>query len=189
MTTKRNPQIIKTVTDEATLLNQALTLSTFPTAQNWMGLLGQGGRLVAAFAGHASQKSILDAARRNRTSIEQKDWNIDLRLQLEMYAEGHVVDFQSVDLYLPSLTPFQQAIIEVTRRLPYGQTASYGDLAAKAGFPRAARAVGTIMAKNRFPILIPCHRVLAAGGKLGGYGCPLGTEFKQRLLDMEAQQA
>jgi methylated-DNA-[protein]-cysteine S-methyltransferase len=69
--------------------------------------------------------------------------------------------------------------------LAYGQTSTYGELALRVGHPRAARAVGTVMATNRFPILIPCHRVLASGGKLGGYSSHAGTNLKQILLDME----
>lgn len=161
-------------------------ISIFSTELHWMGLLGQNGHLIASFAGHSSRKSILDAAHRHARQIQDADWNPDLRLRLESYAEGEPTDFSSIELCVPTMTSFQQAVISTTRMLAYGQTAAYGELAMKAGYPRAARAVGTIMARNRFPILIPCHRVLAAGGKLGGYGCPLGTRFKQRLLDMEA---
>jgi len=76
-------------------------------------------------------------------------------------------------------------VLAVTKRLKYGETTTYGQLARDVGHPGAARAVGTVMSTNKFPIIIPCHRVLAAGGKLGGYTSPAGTDLKQRLLDME----
>jgi methylated-DNA-[protein]-cysteine S-methyltransferase len=66
---------------------------------------------------------------------------------------------------------------------------SYGELAAKAGYPRAARAVGSVMSSNRFPIVIPCHRVVAAGEKPGGYTSPQGVGMKLRLLALEAGAA
>ncbi|GIS60136.1 MAG: hypothetical protein CM1200mP2_23610 [Planctomycetaceae bacterium] len=72
------------------------------------------------------------------------------------------------------------------RQVGYGQTTSYGEVARKIGRPGAARAVGTAMANNTVPILIPCHRVIAASGRLGGFSAPRGTRLKQRLLDLEA---
>ena len=86
------------------------------------------------------------------------------------------------------MTPFQLCVANATRRIPYGTTVSYGQLASLAGYPRAARAVGTVMSQNRFPILIPCHRVLASGGKLGGYTSVAGVDFKSRLLGLESQR-
>jgi methylated-DNA-[protein]-cysteine S-methyltransferase len=80
-------------------------------------------------------------------------------------------------------TEFQ---VEVWKRLcevPYGEVVSYGELAAMAGRPRAARAVGMIMGQNRVPIVAPCHRVITSDGKLGGFGC--GIEVKKRLLALE----
>ncbi len=114
------------------------------------------------------------------------DWNLELRQRLERYCLGERGDFDDVPLALPSLTEFQQRVLKVTRRIPYGKTLSYGRLAEKAGAPRAARAVGTVMSSNRFPIVIPCHRVVAAGDKTGGYTCPQGVGMKLRLLAMEA---
>ena len=105
----------------------------------------------------------------------------------EAYAEGEVVDFSGVRLQLPEMTDFRRKVIVTTRRLRYGETVSYGELARRVGHPGAARAVGTAMSTNRFPIVVPCHRVLASGGKLGGYSSPAGTRLKQQMLDMEAK--
>ena len=71
------------------------------------------------------------------------------------------------------------------RKIPYGKTLSYGQLAAKAGRPGAARAVGNHMAGNRTPIIVPCHRVLPSGGGLGGFSAAGGVALKRRLLEME----
>ncbi len=80
-------------------------------------------------------------------------------------------------------TPFQVTVWEALQEVPFGQILSYGELATKIGKPKAARAVGSAMGKNRIPILIPCHRVIANGGKLGGFGC--GLPVKRKLLEIE----
>ena len=88
-------------------------------------------------------------------------------------------------LDLAGLPPFHEKVLAAARRISYGRTATYGELAARAGSPRAARAVGQAMAHNPVPLIIPCHRVLAAGGRLGGYGG--GLDLKRRLLGLESK--
>jgi methylated-DNA-[protein]-cysteine S-methyltransferase len=80
-------------------------------------------------------------------------------------------------------TPFQEAVLEAMRAIPYGETATYGEVAALAGHPNAQRAVGSVCAHNRFALFVPCHRVVAAEG-LGPYGS-LGPGYKRRLLELE----
>jgi methylated-DNA-[protein]-cysteine S-methyltransferase len=163
----------------------------FRTAIGWLGIAGQGGVVRAVFVGHPSVASLKQAAGRwalesSATGlVDDADWHPDLRERLQAYAEGERVDFEDFELALPDRTPFRDKVLAATRRLGYGVTTTYGDLARRVGHPGAARAVGTVMSTNRFPILIPCHRVLAAGGQLGGYTSPSGTDLKQRLLDME----
>jgi methylated-DNA-[protein]-cysteine S-methyltransferase len=87
------------------------------------------------------------------------------------------------------LSPFAVAVVQAARRIPVGETRSYGQLAMAAGRPRAARAVGRVMARNRTPLLIPCHRVVGSGGKLGGFSAIDGLRMKERLLQLEAALA
>lgn len=82
-------------------------------------------------------------------------------------------------------TPFQRAVWNQLQQVPYGTTLSYGELAELAGYPNAARAVGSAMAKNPLPILIPCHRVIASNGQLGGYTG--GLQIKTFLLNLERE--
>jgi methylated-DNA-[protein]-cysteine S-methyltransferase len=103
--------------------------------------------------------------------------------RLAAYFAGKRDDFLDVELDLEDPTPFQRAVVETLRRIPYGETVTYGELAALAGHPNAQRAAGTFCAHNRFPIVVPCHRVVAADG-LGSYGS-LGVEYKRRLLELE----
>lgn len=99
------------------------------------------------------------------------------------YFDGEVVDFSGLELDTSSASPFFRAAWESTRRIPYGKTWSYGELAASIGKPGAARAAGMAMSRNRYPIVIPCHRVIGANGSLVGFGGRL--EWKQALLDLE----
>ena len=99
------------------------------------------------------------------------------------YFAGGRVDFDDVPIDLEWCTDFQRAVAETLRGVPYGETVSYGELAALAGYPNAHRAAGTFCAHNRLPLVLPCHRVVSAGG-IGGYGS-LGEGFKRRLLELE----
>jgi len=100
----------------------------------------------------------------------------------DFFAGGRV-GFDDVPIDLEWCTDFQRAVAGTLRTVPYGETVSYGELAALAGYPNAHRAAGTFCAHNRLPLVLPCHRVVAAGG-IGGYGS-LGEGFKRRLLGLE----
>ena len=105
----------------------------------------------------------------------------EARSQLSAYLKGDRRDF---DLPLaPQGTTFQKAVWQSMREIPYGRTQSYGDLAKK--LKSGARAVGGASSRNPIPIFIPCHRVLAAHGGLGGYSAKGGVKTKRRLLALE----
>lgn len=103
--------------------------------------------------------------------------------RLRSYFAGEPVDFDGVQLELDGETEFGCRIALELRRVPRGEVVTYGELAALAGRPGAARAAGSFCARNRLPILVPCHRVVSAGG-LGSYGS-LGKGYKRRLLELE----
>ena len=99
------------------------------------------------------------------------------------YFAGVPDAFSDVAIELSWGTPFQRRVVEAMRSIPYGETVTYGEVAALAGYPNAQRAVGTVCAANRFSLVVPCHRVVAADG-LGSYGS-LGPGYKRRLLELE----
>ncbi len=102
------------------------------------------------------------------------------------YFAGEAADFSAVPLDLRNADPFFAQIYDALRRVGWGRTTTYGELAAVVGASReAARDVGMAMAQNPMPLLIPCHRVLAAGGKLGGFSAPGGAATKARMLRLE----
>jgi methylated-DNA-[protein]-cysteine S-methyltransferase len=92
---------------------------------------------------------------------------------------------QSIPLDLSGLGPFCRRVYELARAIPAGETVTYGELAARAGEPGAARAVGQAMARNPFPLIVPCHRVMAAHGGAGGFSARGGVATKFRLLRIE----
>jgi methylated-DNA-[protein]-cysteine S-methyltransferase len=102
---------------------------------------------------------------------------------LSDYFAGNGASFDGIALDLAGCTAFQRALTLALRAVPRGETVTYGELAALAGRPNAPRAAGTFCAHNRFGIVVPCHRVVAAGG-LGAYGS-LGPDYKRRLLALE----
>jgi methylated-DNA-[protein]-cysteine S-methyltransferase len=111
------------------------------------------------------------------------DFAPTLIARLRAFFAGAGDDFRDVDLDLDELTPFQRDLAGALRAVPRGDVVTYGELAALAGRPGAARAAGTFCALNRFGVFVPCHRVVAARG-LGGYGS-LGASYKRRLLALE----
>jgi methylated-DNA-[protein]-cysteine S-methyltransferase len=103
--------------------------------------------------------------------------------RLRAYFAGSDDDFSDVELDLGDVTPYGRSLAQALRAVPRGEVVTYGELAALAGRPGSARAAGTFCARNRFGVLVPCHRVVGATG-LGGYGS-LGSGYKRRLLALE----
>jgi methylated-DNA-[protein]-cysteine S-methyltransferase len=102
------------------------------------------------------------------------------------YFEGEETDFSGFALDLADQDAFFRRIYEATRKVGWGRTTTYGALAKELGAePQAARDVGQAMAANPIPLFIPCHRVLAAGGKVGGFSAPGGSAAKLRMLELE----
>ena len=99
--------------------------------------------------------------------------------------EGESEDLSAVAVDLSALPEFEQRVLEETRRIPCGETRTYGEIAARLGTAGAARAVGGALGRNPIPIVIPCHRVLAASGRSGGFSAPGGVTTKMKMLQIE----
>ena len=112
----------------------------------------------------------------------------DVRLAIEgvtALLRGEPVDLTRVEIDLRRVPEFHRRVYEITRAIPPGRTLTYGEIAAHLGMPGAAREVGQALGRNPFPLVIPCHRVVAAGGKLGGFSATGGARTKLRLLEIE----
>jgi methylated-DNA-[protein]-cysteine S-methyltransferase len=118
--------------------------------------------------------------------VADDDLADDVLERLVQFAAGEAVDFSDIPVDGEHLSPFQRRVVRACRAIGRGQTRTYGELAAAAGSPGAARAVGRVMATNRTPLVVPCHRVVGASGSLGGFSAPQGVAMKRRLLMMES---
>ncbi len=162
-------------------------LGIFPTEIGWMGLAGRERIVERLVIGHFSAEAVWGHLTTEAGGdFTECDWFPELRSRLEAFAEGQCTDFSDVAVDLSHLTAFQHRVVVELRKVPFGQTLSYAELAARAGSPKAARAVGSVMAQNRVPLIIPCHRVVGSGGSLGGFSAPRGIAFKKQLLALEA---
>lgn len=112
-------------------------------------------------------------------------WVQDLCDRLQRLAEGEPQSFDDIPVSTDHLTPFATRVMAKCRKLAWGRVVTYTELARLAGRPGAARAVGNVMANNRYPLVVPCHRVVGASGHLGGFSAPGGLDTKRRLLTME----
>lgn len=119
------------------------------------------------------------AGRQPETTLERQ-----VARELEEYLAGRRTEF-TVPVR-PEGTAFDHRVWDAVAGIRYGETVTYGEIARHIGNPKGARAVGTANGRNPIPIIIPCHRVVAAGGRLGGYGG--GLPLKRRLLDLEARR-
>jgi methylated-DNA-[protein]-cysteine S-methyltransferase len=99
--------------------------------------------------------------------------------------KGNDAPLQRLSLDMAGVPPFHQRVYDLARSIPPGKTLTYGEIAARIGSPGSARAIGQAMRRNPFPLIVPCHRVVAAGGTLGGFSAAGGVDAKRRLLALE----
>ncbi len=109
--------------------------------------------------------------------------------QIQSLLTGEAADFADIEIDLGEISQLSERVYRVARAIPPGATLTYGEVAAKIGQPGAAREVGQAMGANPVPIIIPCHRVVAADGKIGGFSAPGGAATKQKFLAIEAALA
>jgi methylated-DNA-[protein]-cysteine S-methyltransferase len=161
--------------------------AVFNTAAGWVGILGSARGLRRATLPQRTEKAVyglLGDSLKNATMSPQRF--ADLIDRYRAYFSGRQSDFPD-KLDYTEATPFQRAVWQAVRHIPYGQTRSYKWVADRVGNPRAARAVGQALARNPLPIIIPCHRVLAQDGGLGGFNG--GLPMKRRILKLETGAA
>ncbi len=118
-------------------------------------------------------------------SREVPGWVADLIAAITAYAAGQATEFSTVPVDLAGVDAFRLAIYAATRQLRFGETTTYGELAKRAGHAGLARETGAALGSNPVPLVIPCHRIPAAGGKIGGFSAPGGSVAKARMLALE----
>jgi len=164
-----------------------LCATVFKSSLGWFGVAWRGQAVTRLTFGHPTRREAIVALGEVPPPVAPDlcgDPSLVARMQ--DYADGGPDDFSDVVVDTAHLTRFGRRVVKACRGIPYGGTASYATLAEKAGSPKAARAVGQCMAGNRVPLIVPCHRVVGAGGRLGGFSAPGGVSVKRRLLVLEA---
>jgi methylated-DNA-[protein]-cysteine S-methyltransferase len=137
-----------------------------------------------------TQRELLKAFRPTGEDLREDETFLpDLQERIAAYFDGENVDFSTDPaVSLDGLTSFDRKVLQTCRRIPSGEITTYGDLAVRVGHPGAARAVGSALARNPIPLIIPCHRVLRTDGSLGGFSAPGGLTTKQKLLRHEQSE-
>jgi methylated-DNA-[protein]-cysteine S-methyltransferase len=166
---------------EAGLLDAAYDLTDSPVGPLLVGATGRGLCKISFRADPEQAREELARTFGPRVLRSSKPLE-RVRLELDEYFEGRRQAFD-LELDLRAIPDFNVRVLRELAQVPYGRTTTYGALAAQAGAPKAARAVGTVMNRNRIPIVLPCHRVIGADGKLVGYAG--GLDIKERLLRLE----
>jgi methylated-DNA-[protein]-cysteine S-methyltransferase len=160
---------------------------TSKSPQGYYGLVWQDGVLHRVYLPETSHKELTETILEEYPQAlrgEADGWIIDIQTLVTRVLNGELVE-DNLPIHTAGWTDFESRVYRAVQKIPGGQVVSYGDIAGIIGHPGAARAVGTALRKNRYPLLIPCHRVVASGGKIGGFTAKEGLELKKKLLRLE----
>lgn len=166
--------------------NQDTFYSVFRTRWGWFGVLANEQGLLRTCLPVAHKEAII-----HRFLLEAPNTRLNRRAfsalekEIKKYYKGESVSFSDIKLCLSELSEFQQKVLRTLRTVKYGRTITYSELARRSGCPKGARAIGTVMAQNPLPLIIPCHRVIKADGTLGLFSAAGGIQTKQRMLELE----
>ncbi len=160
-------------------------ICVFETKMGFVALAKNGNGIYASTLPQRSGESAVEAlgiGMGRNVSYSDTGAFGDLPKRVQGYFEGKMDDFADVTLDMDGIGDFHRRVMQEVRKIPPGEVMSYSEVARQAGSPRAARSAGSAMSRNRMPIFVPCHRVVAAGS-IGGFGSNIG--LKKRLLAHE----
>jgi len=157
----------------------------FQVKPGWMGLVGSEKGVQRIYLPGLSREDLLERIRREFPESEEGAGFLEgPRKELVEYFEGRREQFE-MPLDLSRATPFQKRAYGIMSGIPFGEIRTYRWLAHQVGNPRALRAVGNANARNRWPVVIPCHRIVGSDGRLTGFSAPGGLDLKAHLLKLE----
>jgi O-6-methylguanine DNA methyltransferase len=166
--------------------NQTYYFDIFKTCWGWFGVLGTQDALTRIqlpdTEKNAVKKRLLEGIERAR---QNKALFSVFKSKILDYYLGQRVCFDEFKIQIDRYTLFQQKVLMNLRQVKFGDTVTYAQLAQLSGSPRASRAIGSVMAANPMPLVIPCHRVIKSDGTCGNFSGPGGTHTKKRMLDLE----
>ncbi len=160
----------------------------FDTAIGRCGVAWHAARIVAATLPEASEDLAIARLQRRTPDAQPSEPPVPVQATIDRIVallDGKAIDLSDTPLDMTGIPPFHRRVYAVALTISPGQTLSYGDIATRLGEPGAARAVGQALGANPFPIIVPCHRVLAAGRKTGGFSAQGGVSTKLRMLEIE----
>jgi methylated-DNA-[protein]-cysteine S-methyltransferase len=168
-------------------LDSMIKYTVVSTEFGFVGLGGSESGLALLTLPKPSREAVISKLKEfAEDAVEDTSAFHDLPHRLQSYFDGEEASFPD-SLDLSGATAFHRDVWNATRSIPYGETRTYAWVAQQIGSPRASRAVGGALARNPFPIIVPCHRVVASNGNLGGFGG--GLQLKKRLLELEAAKS
>jgi O-6-methylguanine DNA methyltransferase len=173
-------------------IHNLVSCAVFKTSIGWCGLVMERGKVRRFSIGYASPRQLKRHIRNDLGDDICFKHSAAMKMiiqKLRHYCSGQKVSLSRVPMDWSSLTPFERKVLRAAARIPYGSVVTYGGLARKIGSPRSARAVGNALAKNPFPLFVPCHRIIKGDGSIGGFSARKGIILKKRLLNMERLQS
>ena len=170
-------------------MQKAVKYVVFETKWGYFGLAGAESALCRTHLPGPEPEKIKSRLLKNLPDAQfDKTYFKRLQKQIAAYFEGACVNFNpDIPLEFNGFSGFSYKVLKACRDIKFGRTMSYSGLAQKAGRPTASRAVGSVMAKNPMPLIIPCHRVLRTDGKMGGFSTPGGISLKKKMLALEQE--
>jgi methylated-DNA-[protein]-cysteine S-methyltransferase len=161
----------------------------FQTKWGYFGLAGTENSLCRTQLPGSNPEKIKSRLLKNLPNPQyDKSFCKILQQQIIAYFKGDYIKFsRDIPLILDGFSSFGTSVLTTCREIELGQIITYGQLAKRAGRPNASRAVGSTLAKNPLPLIIPCHRIIRSDGKLGGFSAPGGIAFKQKMLELEGK--
>lgn len=165
-----------------------VAIALFDTVIGTCGIAWESRGLVGLRLPEATALGIRQRLERHFPGATETKPPPDVQLAIERVAallRGEAADLTFIEIDWRCVPKFHRKVYEIARTIPPGRTLTYGEIAARLGTPGVAREVGQALGRNPFPLVIPCHRVVAAGGKLGGFSATGGARTKLRLLEIE----
>ena len=167
-------------------------MTLFDTAIGRCGVAWGKRGLLAVLLPHSRDERTLAALRRRVLTAREATPPAGVQSAIDAMVallDGERSDLSEVDLDLSAVPAFDRRVAGTAREIQPGETITYGELATRIDAPGEAREVGAALGRNRFPLVVPCHRIVAADGRLGGFSAPGGTDTKRRLLAIERRHA
>jgi len=167
-------------------MQKPIKYAIFQTKWGHFGLAGTESALCRTHLPGPNPENIKTLLLKNTNAAEfDRTCFKSIQQQIIAYFDGSCVNFNNIPIALGGFSQFTRSVLDLCHEITFGQTITYAELAARAGRPAAARAVGSALAKNPLPLLVPCHRILRSDGQIGGFSAPGAMNLKAKLLKHE----